>query len=250
MDEETDDYQVSGPLPMKTVGMTAGRWTFEDQELAEVFDYYVRKHVPFYDEIHRMVAEISDWFVRDGGTVYDLGTSTGECVLRIHKRHLARNIRFVAVDSSREMLEKAKVKLAAVRNVDFVLANLNESFQFKESDLVTAILILQFLDQSSRPRLLREIYNGLKNGGALLIVEKLLAKTSRFETMWTELHHDSKRRVGVSEHEIAAKAASIRGVMTPLSLAENVQLIRQAGFQDVDVFFKWYNWIGLIAVKT
>jgi tRNA (cmo5U34)-methyltransferase len=238
------------PPGVKTVGMSSGRWSFEDEELAEIFEHYVRKHVPFYDEIHRMVSEISDWFLRDGSSVYDLGTSTGECVLRIHERHRDKRLRFVAVDSSREMLRKAKFRLSKVPNVEFVLADLNKSFIFKEADLVTAILLLQFLRPGSRARLLREIYRGLSDGGALLLAEKITGRTNQFESIWTELHNDLKRRNGVSEYEIAAKASSLRGVLIPNSLVENMRLIRRAGFRDVDVFFKWYNWVGIVASKT
>jgi tRNA (cmo5U34)-methyltransferase len=247
-----DDEKIIDPLHQgsETTGFAGGEWTFEDEELADIFEYYVRKHVPFYDEIHRMVAEISDWFVRDGGTVYDLGTSTGECVLRIHERHPSKKLRFVAVDSSREMLQKAKHRLSGVPRVEYVRADLNEPFKFEETNLVTAVLVFQFLDSNARGRLLQETYSGLKEGGALLVVEKVMADVNRFESMWTELYHDLKRRNGVSEHEIAAKASSIRGVLNPKSPSANLRLIRKAGFRDVDVFFKWYNWVGIIAVKT
>lgn len=237
-------------LGLKFMRMSGEKWSFEDRELAGIFGHYVRKHVPFYDEIHRMVSEISDWFVRDGSTVYDLGTSTGECVLRISERHPTKKLRFVAVDSSREMMGKAKVRLSKVPNVEFVLADLNQSFHFEETDLVTAVLLLQFLNPSSRPRLLREAYRGLREGGALLIAEKVIARTNRFESMWTELHHDMKLRSGVDEYEITAKAAGLRGVLVPHSLGANMRLLRQAGFRDVDVFFKWYNWVGIVALKT
>ncbi len=245
-----DDETSNRPeLDLETIGLSPGKWTFEDERLADIFEQYVRKHVPFYDEMHRMVSEISDWFIRDNGTIYDLGTSTGECILRIHERHKAKELKFFAVDSSRRMLEKAKVRLSNVPNVELILADLNKPFHFEAPDLVTAVLVLQFLDQGSRPRLLREIYRGLKAGGAFLMVEKVIAR-SRFESMWTELYHDLKRRNGVDEYEIAAKAKSIRGVLIPQSLAANLRLIRQAGFHDVDVFFKWYNWVGIVAVKT
>jgi tRNA (cmo5U34)-methyltransferase len=237
-------------LRIETEWMTQSAWSFENAELAQFFEHYVRKHVPLYDEIHRMVGEISDWFVRDGGTVYDLGTSTGESVLRMHERHPNKKLHFVAVDSSREMLQKAQVRLRNVPDVELVLSNLNNPFKFEDADLVTAILLLQFLDPNSRPRLLHEIFSGLRNGGALLIAEKIKARKTCFESMWNELYYDLKRRNEVSESEIAAKAASIRGVLVPHSLATNMRIIRQAGFQDIDVFFKWYNWVGIVAVKA
>jgi tRNA (cmo5U34)-methyltransferase len=246
--------QLNASTPRRSyataVGISHGRWNFEDGELAEIFEHYVRRHVPFYDEIHRMVSEISDRFIRDGSRVYDLGTSTGECVLRIHERHKAKRLRFVAVDSSSEMIAKAEVRLSNVPDVEFVLADLNKPFMFNGPDMVTAILLFQFLRPSSRGKLLEEIYHGLNYGGALVIAEKIKARTGHFESMWTEFHNDLKRRMGVDESEIAAKASSLKGVLIPNSLATNMRLIRQAGFREVEVFFKWYNWVGIVAVKA
>lgn len=112
----------------ETLGLGQSSWSFEDKELAEIFEHYVRKHVPFYDEIHRMISEVSDWFVSNGGTVYDLGTSTGETVLSISDRHPNMGLRFVAVDSSNEMIQKAKFRLKNVQNVEFIVADLNDRF--------------------------------------------------------------------------------------------------------------------------
>jgi tRNA (cmo5U34)-methyltransferase len=38
-------------------------------------------------------------------------------------------------------------------------------------------------------------------------------------------------------------------VLIPYTLEENRRLLKENGFSTVDVFFKWYNWAGVIAVK-
>jgi tRNA (cmo5U34)-methyltransferase len=49
--------------------------------------------------------------------------------------------------------------------------------------------------------------------------------------------------------EIAQKREALENVLIPYRLKENETLLRHAGFSQVDVFFKWYNFCGIIAVK-
>lgn len=227
---------------------TPGSWRF-DEEFARIFEDHIRKNVPFYDELHRMIAELSDWFLRDSSLVYDLGTSTGECIRKIYERHASKKLRFVAVDNSKPMIEKARTNLLHVPNVQFLLADLNNPFPMENASLVTIILTLQFLTPHSRPRLLREVLDGLLDGGALILVEKITGSTTMFDEMWNKLHHDMKRRTGISDYEIRAKDRALRGVMIPYSVKANIELLRQAGFRSCDIFFKWYNWAGILAIK-
>lgn len=223
-------------------------WRF-DERVAAIFERHVRDSVPFYDEIHRMVAEMSDWFLHDSSLIYDLGTSTGEGIRRIYERHKHKNLRFLAVDLSKEMMEKARRKLLDVPNVEFRVSDLNNPFPIENATLVLSILTLQFLKRDSRSRLLKEIFNGLVDGGAFVLVEKVVGETPKIDEMWIELHHDLKHRKSISRDEIALKARSLRGVLVPYSLQDNLRLVHETGFEEVDVFFKWYNWAGIIAIK-
>jgi tRNA (cmo5U34)-methyltransferase len=109
---------------------------------------------------------------------------------------------------------------------------------------------MQFLTLAARRALLNRINEGLIEGGGLLIVEKVSAEHSCFEEVWTELYWDFKRRQGLTAEQILEKANSIRGVLKPLTADENIDLLYQTGFSQVEVFFKWYNWAGFLAVKN
>ena len=223
-------------------------WRFDDA-IAKIFEEHVRKSVPFYEEIHRMIAEISDWFLRESSLIYDLGTSTGEAILQIHGRHGGKKLRYVAVDAASPMIDRARIKLLHVPNVQFLARDLNNPFLMENASMVLLVLTLQFLKPESRPRLLKEVYDGLADGGALILVEKVSGKGARFDEMWVALHHDMKRRSGFSDSEISDKDRSLRGVMLPYSLHDDLQLIRGAGFRKFEVFFKWYDWAGILAIK-
>jgi len=55
-----------------------------------------------------------------------------------------------------------------------------------------------------------------------------------------------EREVG---YEIAQKREALENVLIPYKLLENRELLLRTGFKYVDVFFKWYNFTGLVAVK-
>jgi len=49
--------------------------------------------------------------------------------------------------------------------------------------------------------------------------------------------------------EISQKREALENVLIPYKLSENIALLKEVGFRTVEVFFKWYNFTGLVAVK-
>ena len=37
--------------------------------------------------------------------------------------------------------------------------------------------------------------------------------------------------------------------MQPLEEKENTDMLKSVGFEQVEIFFKWFNFIGIIAIK-
>lgn len=70
-----------------------------------------------------------------------------------------------------------------------------------------------------------------------------------FEDIWNDLYWDFKQENGLNEQQVIKKSQSLRGVLIPLSLTENLKLLSDAGFQYADTFIKWHNFAGVIAVK-
>ena len=84
-----------------------------DQRVAEVFDDMLARSVPFYVEQQSMIREIGRKFHIPGSDVYDLGCSTGTTFMHVHKALPAdRKLKFIGLDNSQAMLDKAREKLA------------------------------------------------------------------------------------------------------------------------------------------
>ena len=222
-----------------------------DRKVAVVFDDMVARSVPFYAEIQRMIVELAADFAVPGSAVYDLGCSTATTFVNLHQT-LDPSVRFVGVDSSDEMLGEARAKLDGYgvdRPVELQCRDLNEGIVVQDASVVLMVLTLQFIRPLRRDRLIEAVFSGLRPNGCLILVEKVLGEESIFNRLFIDYYYAMKRRHGHSDLEISQKREALENVLIPYKLLENRELLLRTGFRYVDVFFKWYNFCGIVAVR-
>ncbi|MCB0319769.1 MAG: methyltransferase domain-containing protein [Bdellovibrionales bacterium] len=220
-------------------------------EVAEVFDDMVSRSVPNYLDLQLLVSGVAVKFHRQDTAIYDLGCSTGTSLALIAKR-LPKHFKLYGVDSSSSMLKKAEEKLTQL-NVRGQICLKNERLQdieLRPSSSIFANYTLQFLPTVDRKLALRKIYSALIPGGAFLLSEKTASPHSEDSTdIIRELHEDFKFQNGYSTSEIARKRESLNGVLVPLSIEENIQLLREAGFTTIIEVLRGYRFITWLCVR-
>ena len=97
--------------------------------------------------------------------------------------------------------------------------------------------------------MLKKIYQNLRPGGSLILIEKVRGESEDLNHLFVGQYHAYKRSQGYSRLEIAKKREALENVLVPLKPGKNRDLLAQAGFHQVDVFFKWFNFAGFVAVK-
>lgn len=221
-------------------------------KVAGVFDDMVNRSVPYYEEMQRMVAELAADHAKENSKIFDLGCSTGTTMIHMDQT-VGDKVKFIGVDDSRDMLDKCRNKLQQAEfrhDFDLVVADLNQEVKIDNASVVVLVLTLQFVRPINRERLVKQIFNGLQNDGALILIEKILAEDSRFNRDFIKYYYDMKRRHHYSELEISQKREALENVLVPYKLSENIALLRDAGFEHCEVFFKWYNFTGIVAKKS
>ncbi len=221
------------------------------KETATVFDDMVSRSVPFYGEMQRMIGEMAADFAVEGSNLYDLGCATGNTLLALDPV-VHPEVRFIGVDNSAEMLAKAREKLAEVgfkRPHELIEADLDHRLDLVNASVVVMNLTLQFVRPLHREKVIRDVAGGLGGQGCLLLVEKLTMADSLFNGLFIKYYYELKRRNGYSDTEIGRKREALENVLIPYRRDENVALLRSAGFKHVEVFFRWYNFCGMVAVK-
>jgi len=221
------------------------------KDTAQVFDDMLNRSVPFYGEIQRMMAEMAGYFSVEHTNIYDLGCSTGETFLTIEPK-IAPNVTFVGIDSSKEMLEKARKKLDEAKishAYNLIHSDLNQGVNIENASVVIMNLTLQFIRPLYREKLVRSIAEGVHEGGCLIVVEKVLSPDSLINRLFIKLYYDLKKRSGYNDLEIKQKREALENVLIPYHYDENRLLLQSNGFRSCDCFFRWYNFCGIIAVK-
>lgn len=227
-----------------------GDFTF-NATVANVFDDMVSRSVPYYEEMQRMVCELARDFAEAGTNLYDIGCSTGTTLLALDDV-VDPTVRFIGIDNAPDMLEKASQKIRAAntnRQLELKTIDLHNGLHMENASVVTMLLTLQFIRPLYRERMMKAIHAGLNENGCLLLIEKLTSEDTTFNRLFIQHYYDFKRRNGYSEIEISKKREALENVLIPYRLDENVQLLQEVGFRSVEVFFRWYNFCGIVAVK-
>ena len=221
------------------------------EKTAEVFDDMLDRSVPSYEEIQRMIGEIAADFVVPGSNLYDLGCSTCNTFVRIDPV-VPKGVTFVGMDSSEAMLVRARVKLAkfgVTRPCELIHTDLNRAVNVVNASVVVMNLVLQFVRPLRRTRVVQEIASGINKDGCLILVEKVLSPDSTINRLFIDYYYAMKKRNGYSELEIAQKRESLENVLIPYHYFENRDLLLECGFRHCEMFFRWYNFCGMLAIK-
>ncbi len=244
LDKNNEDklFDATEPAP--------GDFSF-NARVAEVFDDMVSRSVPFYEEMQRMVCELANDFAKPNTRLYDIGCSTATTLLALDEQ-IDPSVAFVGVDNSEDMLAKARSKVEQVkpqRDINFMAADLHQGVFIDNASVVTMLLTLQFVRPLYRERIIKMIFDGLNDNGCLLMIEKLTSEDTLFNRLFIQHYYDFKKTRGYSEIEITKKREALENVLIPYRLEENIDLLKWSGFRHVEMFFRWYNFCGIIAVK-
>lgn len=222
-----------------------------NNKVAGVFDDMVSRSVPYYQEMQRMTSELAGTYAQPGSKVYDLGCSTGTTMILMDKT-VPEDIEFVGVDDSEEMIVRCREKLDSFkmhRNIDLRVADLANDVPIENASVVTMVLVLQFIRPIHRLEIVKKIYDGMREGGVFILIEKILTEEKSFNRDFIDFYYNFKRQNNYSELEISQKREALENVLIPYKLSENVDMLHKGGFKEVEVFFKWYNFTGIIAKK-
>ncbi len=222
-------------------------WSFGG-DVAKHFDEHVNKSVPFYEEGHDLISKVSDFYLSDNSTCYELGCSTATLSKKIAERHINKNIKIIGIDKEKNMVIEAKMNCKGFRNIKVVNNDLLE-FEYKKSDLIISYYTIQFVSPKNRQTLINRIYESLNWGGAFLLFEKVRAPDARFQDILTALYTEYKLDKGYTPSEIISKHRSLKGVLEPFSSQGNTDLMIRAGFVDIMSIYKYMCFEGYLAIK-
>lgn len=237
--------------------MPEGKWTF-DEAVTDCFEDMLSRSIPQYDVMRESTANLVHDIIKNPKckketfNILDIGCSDGLMIEKLMSKFNGDGY-YTGVDISEPMLKKAKYRfLDDIISGKIKIENCDLRTDYPRGiyDVVTSILSIQFTPIEYRQHIIQNIYNSLSNSnGCFIMVEKVLGNTDNINKLFVKNYYDMKKQNGYTEEQIERKRLSLEGVLVPVTSDWNVDLLKQAGFRQVDVFWKWMNFVGYIAIK-
>jgi tRNA (cmo5U34)-methyltransferase len=201
------------------------------------------RKVPGLADLHRMATQLLAEEAEAAAHVLVVGAGGG---LELVSLATAQpGWRFTGVDPSPAMLDLARQAVAPFAQRVQLVAGTIDQAPAGPFDGATCLLTLHFLERAERLRTLREIHRRLRPGARLVVVhhappgphaERWMARTAAFGA------------AAKINREWAAAAGKLMTQRLPLlTPEEDEQLLREAGFVDVELFYaalSFRGWIG------
>jgi tRNA (cmo5U34)-methyltransferase len=203
-------------------------WTFKSNYVAQGFDQHVREQLPWYDLMAGATAHIARHYLPEGGTVLDIGSSTGNLGALLSPVLETRKANYIAVDNSEQMA-------AAYRGPGSLVIDDVRTMEIPEHDVCVLFLVLMFVEPRLRLQILEKIAAKTRLGGIVIVVDKLTGAGGYLGTVLSRLALAGKKASGVSGDEIIDKELSLAGVQRPMALQE------LDGYTEVFRFGEFYG---------
>lgn len=222
-------------------------------DVARVFPDMLKRSIPGYAVSIKAIGALASEYVQPNSRCYDLGCSLGAATLAMQHNINAPGCRIVAVDNAPAMVSRCRDLLAADEKsgpteISVIEANIQE-VEITHASMVVMNYTLQFLPLAERPAIIEKIAKGMLPGGVLILSEKVVDEDPVVEKSLQNLHHEFKRRNAYSDLEISRKRAALENVLVPETVKAHKQRLDDAGFSNVGVWLRYFNFISIIAIR-
>ncbi len=231
-----------------------GPFRFDDA-VARVFPDMLRRSIPGYTATIEAIGSLAARYVQANTNCYDLGCSLGAATLAMRQGIRRPGCRIIAVDSSaamirrcRETIEEEDRRSSSETAVELLEADMR-NVEIRDASMVVINYTLQFLPEADRDGLMTRICAGMRDGGLMLLSEKVVDENTEMERLLVDLHHEHKRRNDYSAMEIARKRAALEDVLIPETVAAHRRRLKKAGFRHSAIWLRYFNFVSIIAIR-
>lgn len=208
------------------------------EEEAIKYDSIIIKLIPYYKEMVQAIIATIPFQSDKEIDIIDLGCGTGTISHAIQQQYT--HAKFTLVDIAENMLKTAEQKLG--KSCTYINSDFN-NFDFdKQYDVIVSSLALHHLETDSEKQLFyNKIYKALKDGGVFINGDVIKAQTEelqdRFIEKWVAYMSLSVDIQEIKEKWLPNYYAEDR----PIPLMSHLEMLKNAGFKDIDVVWKYYG---------
>lgn len=202
------------------------------------YDRTRRQYIPCFDDFYGMALELIPYERDADFRVLDVGAGTG--LLSALLLAAFPNARLTLVDLSPEMLGKAQARFADRKDIQYDVLDVANNPLPGQYDVVMSALALHHIAPPGLARVFRNVFDVLAPDGIFINADQALGTSAANEQRYQETWLRGIRAKGCSEEDIAVALERIKVDQTS-PLDDQLRWLREAGFVDVDVWYKNYR---------
>jgi tRNA (cmo5U34)-methyltransferase len=212
---------------------------------AQAYDKDRKAIIPHFDIYYGTLVQLAQ-VENENPRILDLGAGTGLLTQLLWKKH--PQARFQLVDMAPEMLNIAKNRFSGQESFEYI----NEDYLKYDFDglfdMIVSSLSIHHLNHSDIKSLYQKAYDHLNPGGLFLNADEVIAPNSHSEETYQENWLEVIQQANLEEDDKAVILERMK-FDNPATLEDNINWLKEAGFKDVDVYYKYYNFVVLYGRK-
>lgn len=157
--------------------------------------------------------------------------------------------RFVGVDPAAAMLDLARATVGAMAGDRLTLIEGTvDDAPAGPFDAATCMLVIGLLpDDGGKLDLLAQAHRRLKPGAPFILVDQCIDHAAPDVDLRLERYASYARRSGVDPDAVAGAKAAVGALATMAPAWRDEQLLGEAGFRDIELFYVGMAWRGWVA---
>jgi len=219
--------------------------SFSDPKAIADYAENATRRVPGLNDVHRMAALLLAERTPPHGRVLVVGAGGG-----MELKFFAESFpdwHFDGVDPSAEMLSLAKTALGKLTSRVQLHHGYIEAAPKGPFDAASCLLTLHFTTEAERCRTLCEIHARLKPGGVFVAMHYSISQNPAERELWLSRCAAFAISSGVDPEQARTAAAAIGKQLPILAPEQDEELMRKAGFSDINVFYTGLAFRGWVA---
>lgn len=209
-----------------------------EKEAAD-FDRFFFKVAPHYEEMMNALIDALPFKRHDRIKVLDLGCGTGNLSQRILSAYPDAGI--TCIDMAENMLKMATAKLEGAGDVKFRLGDIRDFDYGEKYDVIVASLVLHHIEKGDKPGFYRKLHNALSKKGVFFCIDIFVSTNRHLQNLHMNKWKEFMKANGLPAAKINDMIRRHKKEDRPVTFEDELSIMRKAGFEDVDVVLKYYN---------
>lgn len=218
---------------------------FSDPERIAHYADGPRRFTPGLDAVHRMTAILLAERAPADAHVLVLGAGGGLELAALAHAHAGW--RFTGVDPAGPMLDLARRALGDDADRADLVEGYIDDAPDGPFDAATCLLTLHFLDRNERVRTLREMHRRMAPGAPLVVVHSSFPQEEPARARWLTRYAAYAVASGADPDQTEQARQAVAASLALLTPEEDAACLRDAGFDEVELFYAAFTWRGWVA---